>query len=83
MFCCPIRETEVEVEGLEGNGVLLISALFSFIIATPTSPLLCMATHTHALCDTYVHTWAHSFSSGRADTFPPDTDAQTFLLPVN
>lgn len=55
MSCCLIRKVEVGVEGLGGNRVL-ISMLFSFIITTPTSLLLCVAAHTPYIY-IYVHTW--------------------------
>lgn len=40
--------------------------------------------YAHMPCiDIYVHTWVHSSSSWLAGTFPPDTDAQPFLLPAD
>ena len=44
--CHLIRELAVGIENLGGNGVLLISVLFSFIVTITLPPLLGVATHT-------------------------------------
>lgn len=75
MSCSLLAEAAVGTEGLRGNGAVLISVMFSFIITTPTSPSsVCGHTHMPCVC-IHVHTVAHSPSSWPAGTFCPDTDA--------